>query len=251
MATYRQLAYLIADFSKSIADDTIINIDHILMLMCRYRNHILNSTFAGVKKVMSESNYQTICVPLTTKSCYPKDFCGKEEVLRSAEEVPAMMVIGSKIISPPAGFMYGNLTYVPSKRFKYAGNNTFLKNFIYTTIGPDNYLYLKSANEDAMFMPRIIITAIFEDVEKASMRECNCDGNYTDICELLDKRFPLDDAYMITLVQYCVRDITGAMWKPKEDANNAADDTARFAQILNNYTTQAFKNQMSAGHGEQ
>ena len=40
MATYRQLAYMIADFSKSIADDTIINIDHIIFLMSRYRTHL-------------------------------------------------------------------------------------------------------------------------------------------------------------------------------------------------------------------
>ena len=251
MATYRQLAYMIADFSKSIADDTIVNIDHIIFLMSRYRTFILNNAFANVKKALSDSNYQTICIPLNNKACYNEDFCGKEEILRSVDKVPLTMVIGSKTINPPAGFMYGNLTYVPTNRFRYAGNNSFLKNFIYVTIGPDRHIYLKSANEDFAYLQKVVFTAVFEDIEKASMMECDCDGECSDKCELLDKKFPLDDAYMITLMQLCIKDITGALWKPKDDENDSADNTARFAQILGRYTTQAFKNQMNGDNGQQ
>lgn len=243
--TFRQIAYAISDFSKTISDDSIITIDHILFVMSKYRNYILNSQFANMKKQPSDSNYQQICVELSADNCVP-DFCGKENVLRSVEKVPYMMVnLGAHTVYPPAGFMYGNFQLVGNTQFKYTGNSPFLKSIVYVTIGPDDHLYLKSKNDDFMNLTKVMLSAIFEDPESAALMECNACGEPTDDCELIDKRFPLDDSYLPLLMQLCVRDITGAAWKPSDSDNNASDDLSRFAQILNRYTTQAFKNQMN------
>lgn len=244
--TFRQVAYAISDFSKTIADDSIITIDHILFVMSKYRNYILNSQFANMKKQPSDSNYQQICVSLSTDDLLP-DFCGKEVVLRSTEKVPYMMAsLGAHTVYPPAGFMYGNFQLVNNTKFKYSGHSQFLKNMVYVTIGPDDHLYLKSQSRDFSYIPKVIISAIFEDPEKAALMECDSKGECADNCDLLDKRFPLDDSYLPLLMQFCVRDITGAAWKPSDDINNAADDLSRFAQVLNRYTTQSFKNQMNS-----
>lgn len=241
--TYREIAQAISDFSKTISDDSIITIDHIIFTMSKYRNYILNSQFSTFKKEIGDSNYQTVCIELTPKD--NTDLCGAQPVLVSTSKVPFTMTIGSNRVYPAAGFMFGNIQLVNNTRFKYLGDNRFLRNIIYATIGPDQHLYLKSGNEDFMYMPKVRMTALFTDIEQAAELECNenCD---IDACDILDHRFPLDDSYLPMLMKLTVQDIVGAAWKPADQTNNAADDLASFAQILNRYTTQAFKNQMNS-----
>lgn len=241
--TYREIAYAIADFSKTISDDSIITIDHIIFTMSKYRNYILNSQFNTIKKEIGESNYQTICIDLEAQDTTA--LCGTKPVLISKEKIPYTMTIGGKRVYPPAGFMYGNIQFVNNTKFKYTGDNKFYSRIIYATIGPDQHLYLKSNNENFMYIPKVRMTALFSDIEKAAEHECN-DNCEEDPCEILDHRFPLDDAFLPLLMKLTIQDIVGAAWKVKDDDNNAADDLARFAQVLNRYTTQAFKNQMNS-----
>lgn len=236
--TFRQIAYIISDFSKTISDDSIINIDHIVFLISKYRNYILNQYFANnAKKEISDANYQTICVPLE-KSNSGLDFCGKGLILKSKAKIPYTLTIGSKSIYPPAGFMYGNIELVNNIRFKYVGNNKFFKNTIYATIGPDNYLYLKSASSDFRYLKEVRITALFTDVEDAARLDCDtCNSE----CDPLDNRFPLEDSYLPLLMKLVVQDVVGASWRLKDDENNATDDLATFAQLIQRYANNAFK----------
>lgn len=247
MATYRELAYAVSDFSKTISDDSIITIDHIIFLMGKYRNYILNSTYSTLKKVISDSNYQTICLDLEQCS-RGVDFCGKEDVLVSTSPVPFTLTLGAKTVYPQVGFMYGRINFVNNMKFKYSGNNKFFTKEIYATIGPDGRLYLKSSNKDFLNLSKVSMTAIFSEPEKAAVMECasGCSNDKcVDNCDILDKHFPLDDSFLPTLMQLVVRDITGAAWKAKDDDNNANDDLARFANVLSQYTNQSFKNMMN------
>lgn len=248
MATWREVSYAIADFSKSISDDSIINIDHIVFLMSKYRNYILNANFSSLKRAIGDSNYQTICVDL--ERAYPNlDFCGKEEMLVSKQPVPFTLTIGYKSIFPFAGFNYGRINFVNNTKFKYSGHNKFLRREIYATIGPDGKMYLKSNDPNFMNLCKVGMTALFSEPEKAALMECSGPDGCADNCELMDKHFPLDDSYLPTLMQVVVRDITGAMWKPGDSRNDATDNLADFAQVLNRFTTQAFKNMMNANDG--
>ena len=107
--TFKQVAFIISDFSKTIVDDSIITIDHILFLMSKYRNYILNSQYGSIKKEIGDANYQQICIPLEKDT---RDFCGKKNVLKSKDKIPHLLTIGARTIYPPAGFMYGNIQWV-------------------------------------------------------------------------------------------------------------------------------------------
>lgn len=238
--TYREVAYAISDFSKTISDDSIITLDHIIFTMSKYRNYILNSQYASMKKEIGDSNYQTICIDLEPK--INTEICGAYPVLVSKKKVPYTLTIGSNRIYPIAGFMLGNIIFTNSTRFKYVGN---LKSIIYATIGPDQHLYLKSGNSQFMYLKKVKMTGLFTDISEASKLECDENGEINN-CDILDHRFPLDDSFLPLLMKLTIQDIVGAAWKPADDSNNAKDDLAEFAQILNRYTTQAFKNQMNS-----
>lgn len=239
--TFGQVVYIISDFSKTISDDSIINTDHILFLASKYRNYILNQYYASNKKPLSDANYQTICIDLERFN--KAKFCGNIPVLRSKEKLPFVLPLGKKSIYPPAGFLYGNIQFVNNTKFKYMSENKYLKNTIYATIGPDEHLYLRANGSDFLFLKKVILSALFTDIEDAAKQECSLDGECYDGCDIMERNFPLDDSYMPLLMKMVVQDIVGAAWRPKDDDNNATDDLATFAQTLQMYTNNAFKRQ--------
>ena len=182
MATFGQIAHAIQDFSKTISDDSIINIDHIIFLMSKYRNYILSNP----TKTLTEADYQTICVEVETGN--DGDICGSVPYLVSKTAVPTVMSRGGVSVAPPAGFLHGyRFQYVNYQKFQFVGFNKWLYGFIYVTIGPDGRMYLKSHNGGFRYLDKLQLTALFNDIEQAAELECdNCCN--TQVCDAGDNR---------------------------------------------------------------
>lgn len=76
MSTYREVAYLILDEVKINSDDSYFEIEHVLFLMTKYRSLLLKQRYGDIRKNISISNYQTICLDLEkteTIDSYPCD----------------------------------------------------------------------------------------------------------------------------------------------------------------------------------
>lgn len=244
MATFGQIAHAIQDFSKTISDDSIINIDHIIFLMSKYRNYILSNP----TKNLTEADYQTICVDVEPGD--DGDICGSVPYLVSVSQIPNVMNRGGVTVAPPAGFLYGyKFQFVNYQKFQFVGFNKWLYGFIYVTIGPDGRLYVKSHNSGFMNLEKLRITALFDDVEKVAEMECD-DCCNTQICDIEDREFPLDAGYIPLLMKYVTQEITAAAWQPRDDTNNANDDLSEFARVLQLYTNNAFKRKMQGAEQE-
>lgn len=248
MPTYSQIAYAIQDFSKTISDDSIINIEHIMFLMGKYRNYLI----ANSAKEPSEQTYQTICVEIDPS--LNGDVCTEMYETQSITEIPNIMERGAVTIMPPAGFKTSyRFQYVNYQKYQFVGHNKYFHSFVYVTIGPDGKLHAKSHNTGIEYLEKLRLTAIFDDIEKASMLSCdeNCETEEPANCSLDDKEFPLDAELVPTLMKVCVQDIIGAAWQPRDDENNANDDLAQLAQILNRYTNNAAKRMINGNRGEE
>ena len=130
-------------------------------------------------------------------------------------------------------YFNGEITYVSRDRLRYVGHNKWLQNIIYATKGPDGYLYLKSANPQVQYLKEINFTGIFSDVEEASKLECITSE---ESCDIMDKNFPIEDALISPLIELVVKELSGAIYKPKDDENNASDDLANLATFLRRNT---------------
>ena len=119
-------------------------------------------------------------------------------------------------------FFQGEFNYVSRERMKYVGNNKYLKNQIYSTIAPDQYLYFKSNNPQFLNLEQVKITDVFENPSEAAVLECN----NNDTCELLDMNFPLEEALIPNVIGMALKELLGAAYRPKDDENNASDDMA-------------------------
>ena len=239
MSTYRELVYLVLDELKLVSDDSTFTEDHVVFLLNRYRTFLLKQRYSDIKKQIPDSNYQSICMDLIQVPAISGEPCEGGTYLRSSVKVPIPMQIGSPKVTP-MDYYQGEITYVSRERMRYVGYNRFLPNIIYCSIGPDQYLYFKSFNPQYLYLEKVKFTGVFENAEKASELECGT----SDICDILDKEFPIEDSLISPLIELVLKELAGPAWKPQDDTNNASDDLANLANFIRRSTKNNVKKQI-------
>ena len=229
MSKLKELLYMCLDEVKLHSDDALFTEDHIIFLLGKYRVFLLKQRYSDIKKQIPESNYQTICLDLIKVSAIPDEPCSGV-YLRSKEKIPFLMKIGNPRVYP-IDYYQGEITYISRDRMRYVGHNKYLKNIIYTSLSPNNYLYFKSCNPQYLYLEKVKVTGIFEDIIAASELQCpNEDG--TKICDILDIEFPIESALVPPLIELVVKELLGAAYRPSDSENNAMDDLANLANFI-------------------
>lgn len=224
MSTYKELVYMVIDELKLQSDDATYTEEHIMFLLKNYRTFLLKQRYSDVKKQIPESNYQTICLDLIEVPAISGEPCEGGSYLRSKEKIPFLMKIGNPMIYP-IDYYQGDITYVSRERMRYVGYNKYLRNIIYASIGPDNYLYFKSFNPQYLYLEKVKVTGIFEDAIAASDLQCS-DGAE---CDILDRVFPIEDALVPPMIELVVKEILSAEYRPEDDTNDAKDELSDVA----------------------
>ena len=219
--TYREVTYLILDLLKQSSDDSYYTQEHILFLVSKIRSAILKQTYSNIKKEIPESNYQTICLDLKEVSAIAGEPCEGGSYLRSQQKIPSTLTIGNTQIYP-VDYYQGEITFVSRERMRYVGHNKWLQNIIYASLGPDSHLYFKSSNPQYLYLKKAKMTGVFEDTDKAAELECPSEAEGG--CDIMDKKFPLEEGLVASVIELTVKYLNGAAYKPKDATNNAADD---------------------------
>ena len=226
--TYKEIVYMVLDELKITSDDAMFTEEHIIFLASKMRGLLLKQQYKDVKKEIPESNYQTLCLDLKQVPAIAGEPCEGGTYLRSKEKIPFLMSIATPRVYTE-DYYQGEITYVSRERMKYVGYNRWLPNIIYASIGPDNYLYLKSFNPQYLYLEKARLTGIFENPEEASEFECD---KPEGLCDILDKEFHLEEALIPQLVQLVVKELSGSIYKPEDSENNASDDLSKLATFL-------------------
>lgn len=220
--TYREIVYMVMDELKLMSDDASFTEDHIVFLLGKLRSFLLKQRYyTDIKKAISESNYQTICLDLIEVPAINGEECEGGSYLRSKNKIPVTLMIGNPRVYP-IDYYQGEIAYISRDRMRYVGYNKWMKNIIYCSIAPDGYLYFKSWNPQFLYLEKVKFTAIFEDAEKVS--ELTCDGDEGTACDLLDRTFPIEEALVPPLIELVVNELRKAEYAPSDENNNADDD---------------------------
>lgn len=222
MNTYKELTYMVLDELKLYSDDASYTEEHVMFLLDKYRAFLLKQRYSDVKKQIPESNYQTICLDLIEVPAISGKPCEGGSYLRSKEKIPFLMKIGNPKVYP-VDYYQGEITYVSRERMRYVGYNKYLKNIIYASIGPDNYLYFKSFSPQYLYLEKARMTGIFENPQAASELQCPSE-NGNIVCDVLDREFPIEDSLVPQLVQLVVQELYNHSRSEEDDENNAKDD---------------------------
>lgn len=220
--TWKELVYMVLDELKGMSDDFTFTEDHVAFLCGKYRSLLLKQRYyADIKKTISESNYQTICLDLIEVPAISGETCEGGSYLRSKNKIPVTLMIGNPRVYP-IDYYQGEIAYVSRDRMRYVGYNKWMKNIIYCSIAPDGYLYFKSWNPQFLYLEKVKFTAIFEDANEVS--NLTCDGDEGAACDLMDRIFPIEEALVPPLIELVVNELRKAEYAPSDENNNADDD---------------------------
>lgn len=228
MSKVSELVYMVTDLVKTMSDDATVNENHIIYLLDVYRAFLIKQRYEkDPKRLIPESNYQSIQLDMEKFNySHSVDICSRDactvstdEILISKDAVPDIMALGIPRIYLDGGLFNYSFDRVPMSRFEVVGNNKWLSNFIYWTIGPDNKVYMKSAsNKCYKNIDKVNLLAIFE-----SYRSEDLDIN---------DEFPIEESLVPNLLELVVKDVLGAAYRPKDRDNNASDDLANIAAFI-------------------
>ena len=239
---------MILDEIKLISGDSIINEDHIKYLLNEYRPFVLKQYYEKKRLEaelfdFSEVNYQELCFNLEQIPPIDGEPCEGALYLRSSIKAPKLLGLGTPVISPMDFYQGINIALVSKNRMRYVGENKWMKNIIYCSIGPDQYLYFKSNNPQFQYLKRIKFSAIFEDAEEAANLSCNecAEDEKGANCDVLDKEFALESHLVPQLKELVLKEVLGAAYRPADETNNDSDDLAN----LSHYIARNVKSQMA------
>ena len=219
--TLRELVFLVLDELKINSDDSYFNEDHVIFLLNKYRSFVLKKELEKENKPLSSTNAQLICLDLIEVRD-EDNLCG-ESMLRTEQPIPSL-VNDCKISIYPVNYFEGDhIIYTTMERMRYTTYNKWTKNLIYAAKGPDNYLYLKSSNPQYLYLEKLKMKAVFEDFESAAQYACDESGEELD-CDILDMKFPIENALVPIIVEMVVKELLGASYRPKDSINNSNDD---------------------------
>lgn len=217
---------MILDELKLASDDASFTQEHVIWLASKYRSMLLKQHYKDIKKDIPESNYQTICIDMNKVEALKGYPCEEGYMLKSEQEIPSTITSASTKVYPLNFFVGENIAFVSMDRMKFVGYNSWMKNIIYAALGPDNHLWMTSKNPQYLYLKKARVTGIFDDPEAVADLLCDEDGNS---CDILDSNFPIESALLPTLIELCVKELSGSVYRPADISNNSSDDLGRMS----------------------
>lgn len=220
-----ELIYMILDELQVTSDDSLYTEGHILFLCKKFRSFLIKKEQEKEKStgdIASEFETQQICLDLEKVPAIDGDPCTGGYYLRTTQQIPKLLEGNMPRIYPVDYYQGTNITYVSRDKMRYIGNNPYLQNIIYVSLGPDFRLTLKSQNPQFFYLKKLRMTAVFEDFDKAADLLCD-DAGTPSSCDPLDMEFPIRDYLVPMLIELVVKELSGVKYQPADKANDAND----------------------------
>lgn len=229
MVLYKDIVYFVLDSIKSLNGDSTVTEEHVIFLANQYRLFLIEQKkLKQGESSLSQANEQTICIDLELVDAIEGlEYCN-DMYLRSKQEIPNMLNIESMKVNLEDMFNI-RTAFVSKDRFKYVGHNQYLRNILYTTLGPDSHIYFNSSNPQFKYLKKAKVTGIFEDAEEAAKLACDDQGNN---CDILESKFPLESTLIPQMLELVIKDLLGVNYRPNDNVNNSADDIADLATFV-------------------
>ena len=220
MATLREITYMCLDQLKLLSDDAYFTEEHILFQIDKHRAFLLKQKYSDIKRPMPVENTSEICLDLIEVPAICGEVCEGGSFLRSKYKIPNLLLKGGVSVYP-IDFYNSEITFVDRGRMRYIGNNKYLKNIIYCSIGPDGYIYFKSADPQFIYMEKFRMSGVFSSIQDTAKYACDEEGKP---CDILDMEIPMENALITPLIDMVVNNLAKSVHVPEDTDNNAKDD---------------------------
>lgn len=226
---------MVLDKLKLSSRESYFTEEHIAFLLDKYRPFLLKQRYADIRKTIPQNNYSRFLIDIIEENGididyikYPEKYTVSGHSYSSIEPLPSMVSLNNateeyKLYSirqseTPASMFMGDYSIVTSDRFKFVGENKWLKNLAYATIGPDNKLYIKIADKTKKIPDQLLVQAIIENPKKAKDIIFPIKDSY------LDMPYPLEEAIVPSLLDLVTQDLQKDMYRPEDTINDDRDN---------------------------
>lgn len=243
MKTYRDMIFIILDELKIMSDDSVWEYEHIVALLNKYRAMLIKQRYLDKKVPMPSAFYQRL------KLSFDINFY-RGKVFKSKKRLPP--VTGNSMLSLHTFLFMDNgyqlnVNLINSQQFRVISYNRWPSKEIYGTLANDGYMYIYSParaiipvfadnNNDIIIEEDVAGKILVSEVFKSQILYYDTIlDNPLDIIEFndltidsfLDVEFPCDESLSQVIVSLCLDELSKAMMIPKDEVNNANDDTAK------------------------
>lgn len=221
MITLNKMIYSIIERINANSDDTKAEYPYkwIEYLISNKRALLIKQYYQDARKEIPVQIKQTICLDLE-KYSFGTDIC-IDTVLRSTEQIPQKIDLnGRNDLYFSSGTLNIFLNYIPFERFKYCSTNKYLRNQVYFTVDPDNYVLVKSANEYYKLIDKIRVTGLWYDPIEAMLLDCSLVSN----CNPYDLAYPIEGQMADVVEEYISKGLLEkTLTMPLDNTNNAQE----------------------------
>ncbi len=215
---------MVLDLIKERSDDAFFSEEHVIFILDKMRALLLERKYKNSRNQSftseSDDNKQTICIELEASQLSP-DVCGPMW-LKSTKKIPDVLGDSSVEISTISDMYHSMVTFIPAERMPYVGYNKWLKNIIYAAKSGDGYLYLQSDNPQFLHLEKAKLKATFSN--SAEAEALACEGDDSGACDIMDKKFPVEDSLVLSCIELTVQELAGPRYAPEDKSNNARDE---------------------------
>lgn len=225
MQTYGELVYLILDELKLTSDDGQFEEDHIITLINQYRNLLLKQRYSDIRKEIPVSNLQSVNITLVINDNTIEVATITNTHLKSTFPLPVVLNLNAQNVTKINNsnlFWNGEFSFIDYGQFKYIGYNKWLNSIIYISVGPDNYVYARSNNQEILNLTSLTITSIFED--PIAVYKLSSPIDNTSDLSILDMVIPVEGNLISIIKELVIKELSPVIYKPNDEVNNSADD---------------------------
>ena len=228
----KEIVYSILDLAKAgTSDDSFFTEEFVIFLCKKYRAFLIKKEQDKEKSstdIASEFEYQQICLDLEKVAAMDGSPCTGGYYLRSTKPIPKILEGTLPRVYPIDYYQGTNITFVSRDKMRHIGNNKYLRNIIYSSLGPDLHLYLNSSNPQFLYLKKLRLSAVFEDIDAVSDLLCDNEGSDAS-CDVLDMEFPIREYLVPALIELVVKGLTNAEYQPSDTKNDARDSLPEMA----------------------
>ena len=245
MHTYREIVYAVLDSTKTISDDSLLEVEHVIYIANKIRSLLFTQKYKGKKVEIPFAYYQRLNVYFDTS--YNGGLTYK-----SIKQLPNILDttnLWQYTFVHNDGMRTENFNFINPQKFKVAGYNKWLKGQVYITIDLDNYMYAKipaisfgnSINLISEYETGTLISEdglnqlVAEDSEGLvdsyvyydTILDNPIDGyrfNDNDELDVLDFIFPCEESLIQPIIDLCVKEIAAINGITRDATNNATED---------------------------
>lgn len=222
--TAQELIYALREKLKEYVDDTRFTNDFLLFLIDMKRTTFIQQKYNNIQRSVNEQLVQTFVLDVVESdvSDSPTTNPLDETIMKSTVKVPSIITLHHRnLVERIAthGKLDRPVNIVSRKRFIYSGNGDFDQDQIFATIDGDNYLLLKSNNDEDFTYEKISISAVLE--RPLDVLGVDSINNGQKLSTFI---YPISREIADIVINSIVQELAQVKSLPADQENNSNDD---------------------------